>query len=236
MIAALLTKTAIEEILRFESSNQFGNRITTEAVTIGGAQMSSGHADTQNKPDVAVAIARRWFDIEGVQAIAEAVIITVRLLCFARFCTAKATSATGKSTTSEFTSKNCSPVSTHWADDTHALAAGTAKALVATRASTWYFITVDIAFGAALQRDAAQVIEANGGKILGSLRHPVETTDFSSFVLQAQGSGAKEIGLISAGNDLVKAMALTVGSFVSQTYPQILAGCGLCTKPRVFGG
>jgi branched-chain amino acid transport system substrate-binding protein len=191
---------------------------------VDGRKVEIVHADTQNKPDVAVAIARRWFDVEGVQAIVD---LPVTPVAYAVQTLAKQSNRTviiTASATSEFTSKNCSPESTHWADDTHALAAGTAKALAATGASTWYFITVDIAFGAALQRDAAQVIEANGGKVLGSLRHPVGTTDFSSFVLQAQGSGAKEIGLISVGNDLVNAIKQAGEFGVGRDGTQSLAG------------
>jgi branched-chain amino acid transport system substrate-binding protein len=171
-----------------------------------GRKIEIVHADTQNKPDIAVSIARRWFDTEGVQAIVDLPVTPVAYAVQDLARQSNRTVMITASAASEFTSKNCSPVSTHWADDTHALAAGTAKSLMAGGASTWYFITVDIAFGAALQRDATQVIEANGGKVLGSLRHPVGTTDFSSFVLQAQNSGAKEIGLVSVGNDLVNAV------------------------------
>jgi branched-chain amino acid transport system substrate-binding protein len=191
---------------------------------VNGRKLEIVHADTQNKPDVAVAIARRWFDIEGVQAIVD---LPVTPVAYAVQNLAKQSNRAvmiTASAASEFTSKNCSPVSTHWADDTHALAAGTAKALAATGASTWYFITVDIAFGASLQRDATQVIEANGGKVLGSLRHPVGTTDFSSFVLQAQGSGAKEIGLISVGNDLVNAIKQAGEFGIGRDGTQSLAG------------
>ena len=105
--------------------------------------------------------------------------------------------------TSDFTQKRCSPVSTHWADDSHALAAGTAKAISDAGAKSWYFLTVDIAFGAALQHDATEVIEASGGKVVGFAKHPINNPDFSSLLLQAQGSGAEKIGLASVGGDLV---------------------------------
>ena len=108
------------------------------------------------------------------------------------------------SATSDITAKFCSPTLTHWADDTHALAGGTAKALIdQPGGKTWYFIAVDIAFGAALQRDATEVIEAAGGKVVGSTRHPTNAGDFSSLVIQAQNSKAPMIGLASVGADLV---------------------------------
>jgi branched-chain amino acid transport system substrate-binding protein len=107
---------------------------------------------------------------------------------------------------SEFTTKTPSPVSSHWADDTHALAAGTAEAIAARGPAKWFFITVDISFGAALQRDATEVIERTGGKVLGSVRHPTNNADFSSHLLQAQSSGADYIGLCSVGGDFVTLM------------------------------
>jgi branched-chain amino acid transport system substrate-binding protein len=191
---------------------------------ISGRKIEVVHADTRNKPDVAVAVARRWFDTEGVQAIID---LPVTPVAYAVQELAKQSNRTvmiTASAASEFTSKNCSPVSTHWADDTHALAAGTAKALMATGASSWYFVTVDIAFGAALQRDATEVIEASGGKVLGSVRHPVGTADFSSLLLQAQQSGAKEIGLMSVGNDLVNAVKQAGEFGVGHDGKQSLAG------------
>ena len=164
------------------------------------------HADTLNKPDVAAGIARRWFDNEGVAAIVD---LPVTPVAFAVQELAKQKNRTvmiNAAATSDFTAKACSPVSTHWADDTNALAAGTAKAIMAGGPQNWYFITVDIAFGAALQRDATAVIEAAGGKVLGSARHPVNNADFSSLLLQAQASQAQRIGLASVGGDLVNAI------------------------------
>lgn len=170
---------------------------------VKGRKVEIVHADTLNKPDVAAGIARRWFDTEGVSAIVD---LPVTPVAFAVQSLAKEKNRSvliTASATSDFTFKACSPVSTHWADDSHALAAGTAQAIMAGGGASWYFITVDIAFGAALQRDATEVIEAKGGKVLGSSRHPVALADFASLLLQAQNSKAEKIGLASVGGDLV---------------------------------
>ncbi len=135
--------------------------------SVKGHKIEIVDADTQNKPDVAAAVARRWFDTEGVSAVVD---LPVTPVAFAVQDIAKQKNRTvmvTASAASEFTSKACSAVSTHWADDTHALAAGTARALSADGGKTWFFLTVDIAFGAALQREATAVIEASGGKVLG---------------------------------------------------------------------
>jgi branched-chain amino acid transport system substrate-binding protein len=174
--------------------------------TVKGRKIEIIHADTQNKPDVAAAIARRWYENENVSAIVD---LPVTPIAFAVQQLAKQKNKTvmiTASATADFTSKTCSPTSTHWADDSHALAAGTAKAIMAAGGKSWYFITVDIAFGAALQRDATEVIEAGGGKVVGYSKHPVGNVDFASLLLKAQASGAERIGLASVGNDLVNAI------------------------------
>lgn len=169
-----------------------------------GRKIEIVHADTQNKPDIASNIARRWFDTDGVSAIVD---LPVTPVAYAVLELARAKSKSvliTASATSDITSKFCAPTMTHWADDTHALAGGTARALLdQPGGKSWYFIAVDIAFGAALQRDATEVIEAGGGKVVGSTRHPVNASDFSSLVLQAQNSKAGMIGLASVGADLV---------------------------------
>ncbi len=174
--------------------------------TVKGHKIEIVHADTQNKPDVAAAIARRWYENEGVSAIVD---LPVTPIAFAVQQLAKQMSKTvmiTASATADFTSKTCSPTSTHWADDSHALAAGTARAIMAEGGKSWYFITVDITFGAALQRDATEVIEAGGGKVVGFSKHPVGNVDFASLLLKAQASDAERIGLASVGNDLVSAI------------------------------
>ncbi|HYZ61154.1 MAG TPA: ABC transporter substrate-binding protein [Acetobacteraceae bacterium] len=171
--------------------------------TVRGKRIEIVHADTQNKPDVASTVARRWFDSEKVDAVIDLPVTPIALAVQEIAKQKNRTVMITASAASEFTSKFCSPVSTHWADDTHALAAGTARALVAQGGGTWFFITVDQTFGLALERDATEVVKAAGGKVLGAVRHPIGATDYSSLLLQAQASGAKVVGLASVGGDLV---------------------------------
>ena len=171
--------------------------------TVRGHPIEIVHADTQNKPDIASATARRWFDSEGVDAVIDLPVTPIALAVQDLARQKNRTVMITASAASEFTSKFCSPVSTHWADDTHALAAGTAQAVLEGGGKSWFFITVDMAFGQALERDATTVIRANGGTVVGSARHPIGATDYSSLLLQAQSSGAQVIGLASVGNDLV---------------------------------
>jgi len=128
------------------------------------------------------------------------------------------------SAASEFTSKFCSPVSTHWADDTHALTAGAARALLAAGGDTWFFITVDQAFGLALERDATAIVTANGGRVLGTVRHPIGASDYSSLLLQAQASGAKVVALASVGGDLVNVLKQANEFGLRNSGKQTLAG------------
>ena len=108
--------------------------------------------------------------------------------------------------TSDFTAKTCSPISTHWGDDTHALTAGTARAVMERGGKSWYFITVDHAFGNALQAEAAKIVTGAGGKVLGTARHPIATADYSSFLLQAQAMSPDVVALASVGDDFTKAV------------------------------
>ena len=167
-----------------------------------GRKIEIVHGNTLNKPDVAAAVARRWFDVEGVDMITD---LPVTPIAFAVQAIAKEKNKTVMITaaaTTDITSKRCAIGSSHWADDTHAMAAGVAKAISQTGAKSWYFLTVDTAFGAALQAAATKVIEALGGKVLGAAKYPINSPDFSSLLLQAQGSGAEKIGLVSVGGDL----------------------------------
>src|SRR4051794_22677150 len=174
--------------------------------SVRGKKVEIVHADTQNKPDVASTVARRWFDSEKVDAVIDLPVTPIALAVQEIAKQKNRTVMITASAASEFTTKFCSPVSTHWADDTHALAAGTARALLAQGGDSWFFITVDQAFGIALERDATDVIKAGGGKVLGSVKHPIGATDFSSLLLQAQSSGAKVVGMTSVGNDLVNVL------------------------------
>jgi len=171
--------------------------------TVRGKPIEIVHADTLNKPDVASATARRWFDADGVDAIIDLPVTPIALAVQEIAKQKNRTVMITAAAASEFTSKLCSPVSTHWADDTHALTAGGARALLAAGGDTWFFITVDQAFGLALERNATAIVKDGGGRVLGTVRHPIGNADYSSLLLQAQASGAKVIGLASVGGDLV---------------------------------
>ena len=163
-------------------------------------------ADHQNKPDVGSQIARQWYDSEGVDAIVDVPTSSVAL------AVSEVTKQKGKAfldtgaATSDLTGKACSPNTVHWLYDTWNLAHGTGSAIVKTGGKTWFFITADYAFGHALERDTAEVVKANGGKVLGAVRHPLATQDFSSFLLQAQASKAQVIGLANAGGDTINSI------------------------------
>jgi branched-chain amino acid transport system substrate-binding protein len=163
-------------------------------------------ADHQNKPDVASAIARRWFDVEKVDAVVDlpvtAIALAVQSVAKEKAKTVMITAAA----TSDITSKLCTPVSSHWTDDTQALTAGTARAVFERGGKSWYFITVDHVFGHALQKQATEVVEKLGGKVIGTSRHPIGTSDYSSFLVQAQASGADVVALASVGDDFTKAV------------------------------
>ncbi|HMK79223.1 MAG TPA: ABC transporter substrate-binding protein [Xanthobacteraceae bacterium] len=163
-------------------------------------------ADHLEKVDVAAAIAQKWFDVDGVDAIADlpntGVVLALQEIARVR----KKTLLVSGAASVEITGKSCSPFTTHWTDDTFALANGTARVVTRKGADTWFFLTADYRFGYDLERDAAATIEALGGRVLGSVRFPLNTNDFSSFLLQAQASGAKIIGLASAGADTINAI------------------------------
>jgi branched-chain amino acid transport system substrate-binding protein len=174
--------------------------------TVLGKKIEVVSADHQNKPDVGSSIARQWFDEQGVQMITDLTTSSVALAVqeVAREKN-KAILITGAAS-SDLTGKNCAPTSVHWAYDTTALANGTGTAVVKAGGDTWFFITADYAFGHALQKDTAAVVEANGGKVLGSVNVPLNTADFSSYLLQAQASKAKVIGLANAGGDTINSI------------------------------
>ena len=158
-------------------------------------------SDHQNKPDVGVGIARKWFDEDKIDVIADVPNSAVALAVAAVVKEKNGVYLNSGAATSDLTGRACTPNTVHWTYDTYTLANGTGKAVVKAGGDTWFFITADYAFGHALQRDTSAVVEANGGKILGSVNVPLNTPDFSSFVLQAQASGAKIIGLANAGGD-----------------------------------
>jgi branched-chain amino acid transport system substrate-binding protein len=162
--------------------------------------------DHQNKPDIASSLANSWFDVDKVDVIVDLV----------NSGTALAVSEVGKlknkpvlvsgAASSDLTGAKCNANTIHWVYDTWNLANGTGKAVVKTGGNTWFFLTADYAFGQALERDTAAVVEANGGKVVGKVRVPINTNDFSSFLLQAQASKAKVIGLANAGGDTINSI------------------------------
>jgi branched-chain amino acid transport system substrate-binding protein len=163
-------------------------------------------ADHQNKADVGTNIVNQWVDVEKVDMIADVPNSGVALaISEVTKQKNKVFMASGPAS-SDLTGPKCSPNTVHWTYDTWMLANGTGKAIVKNGGDTWFFLTSDYAFGHALERDTAAVVEANGGKVLGKVRHPINTNDFSSFLLQAQSSKAKIIGLANAGGDTINAI------------------------------
>ena len=158
-------------------------------------------ADHQNKPDLATSIARRWYDSDGVDMITELTTSSVALAVQELSKEKKKIDIVVGAATSALTGSACSPYGFHWAFDTHALAVGTGGALVKTGGDTWFFLTADYAFGYALEKDTSDIVVANGGKVLGSVHVPLNSSDFSSFLLQAQPSKAKIVALANAGRD-----------------------------------
>src|SRR6266571_2244975 len=163
-------------------------------------------ADHQNKADIGSQIASKWYDADKVDVIVDVPNSGVALAVNQITRDKKKAFLISSAASSDLTGKACSPNTVHWTYDTWALANGTGNALVKGGADTWFFITADYAFGLALERDVEAVVTKNGGKVLGKVRHPLNTQDFSSFLLQAQASKAKIIGLANAGGDTTNAI------------------------------
>jgi branched-chain amino acid transport system substrate-binding protein len=163
-------------------------------------------ADHQNKPDVGSNIARQWFDTENVDVILDVPTSSVALAVNDIAREKNKIFINSGAAASDLTGAKCSPNTVHWTYDTWQLANGTGGAMVKQGGDTWFFVTADYAFGHALERDTAAVVEKAGGKVLGSVKTPFPGTDFSSFLLQAQSSGAKVIGLANAGGDTINSM------------------------------
>src|SRR6201991_4126937 len=166
-----------------------------------GQKIEMVTADHQNKPDLATSIARRWYDAEGVDMITELTTSSVALAVQGLSKEKKKIDIVVGAATSAITGSACTAYGFHWAFDTHALAVGTGGALVKTGGDTWCFLTADDAFGYALEKDTSDIVTTNGCKVLGSVRVPLSSSDFSSFLLQAQSSKAKIVGLANAGLD-----------------------------------
>jgi branched-chain amino acid transport system substrate-binding protein len=180
-------------------------------------------ADHQNKPDIASGTARKWFDTEGVDMIADGAASSAGFAILEVARQKNKIFVISGPGSSDFTGKSCSPISFHFNYDTYALSKLTSEAVTKAGGNTWYFISADYAFGHALQRDATKFIEAAGGKVIGSAAHPLGTTDMASFLLQAQGSKAKVVGLATSGAD-VQTTIKQAGEFGIVESGQQLAG------------
>ena len=163
-------------------------------------------ADHQNKPDVGVNIARQWADKDKVDNVVGVLSSGVALAVAGVAKEKNLAYMNSGAAASDLTNSACTPNTVHWTYDTYLLANGTGKAVVKSGGDSWFFLTADYAFGHALERDTTDVIKANNGKVLGSVRHPLNSADFSSFLLQAQASKAKIIGLANAGGDTTNAI------------------------------
>jgi branched-chain amino acid transport system substrate-binding protein len=163
-------------------------------------------ADHLNKPDVGVNVARQWIDVEKVDAVVDTPTSSVALAVSNLVRDKNAILINSGGASADITGKACTPNTLSVTYDTYMLANGTGKALTKAGGDTWFFLTSDYAFGHALERDTAAVVTANGGKVLGAVKHPLNTSDFSSFLLQAQSSTAKVVGLANAGGDTTNAI------------------------------
>jgi len=171
-----------------------------------GVPVAIVSADHQNKPDVGSNIVRQWIDRDGVDVIVDVPTSSVALAVNEIVREKNKVFLVSGAATSDLTGPKCSPNTVHWTYDTWALAHGTGSAVVKAGGDTWFFLTADYAFGHALERDTSEVVKASGGKVLGAVRHPLNTSDFSSFLLQAQASKAKIIGLANAGGDTINSI------------------------------
>lgn len=174
--------------------------------TVLGKPIQVIFADHQHKADVGTTIARQWFDTDKVDAIVDVPNSAVALAIQSLARDKKRIVMYSGAGTTALTNEQCSPYGFHWTYDTYAVSHGTASAVVKAGGNTWFMLASDYAFGHQLQKDATDVVEANGGKVLGAVRHPLNNADFSSFLLRAQASGAKVIGIANAGNDTVNAI------------------------------
>ncbi len=174
--------------------------------TVLGKKIEIVFADHQNKPDIGSTVVNRWIDVEQVDAVMDVPTSSVALATQEITKNKNRVHIVSTGATSDLTGKACSPTGIHWTYDTYALANGTGRAVVQQGGDTWFFLTADYAFGHALERDTEAVVRQMGGKVVGKVRHPFPNQDFSSFLLQAQASKAKIIGLANAGGDTINAI------------------------------
>lgn len=207
--SAVAARMAVEDFLA--ATNSKG--VTAEVIT----------ADHQNKPDVGSSIARQWYEKDGVDAILDVPTSSVALAVSQITRDQNKIFINSGAAASDLTGSRCSPNTVHWTYDTIQLANVTGSAIVKQGGDTWYFVTADYAFGHALERDTTAVVQKNGGKVIGSVKAPFPTSDFSSFLLQAQSSGAKVVALANAGSDTINSIK-QAGEFGLTQQGQSLAG------------
>ncbi|WP_164496356.1 ABC transporter substrate-binding protein [Ferruginivarius sediminum] len=174
--------------------------------TVNGKAIEILSADHQNKPDVGSNIVREWIDVEGVDVVVDVPTSSVALAVQQVTSEKDTAFLVNGAATTRLTNEDCAATGVHYTYDTYSLAIGTGKAIVEEGGDSWFFITADYAFGHSLEEDTSNVIKENGGEVLGAVRHPLSSSDFSSYLLQAQGSGAKVIGLANAGSDTTNAI------------------------------
>jgi branched-chain amino acid transport system substrate-binding protein len=189
---------------------------------VNGVPIQLIFADHQNKADIAAAKAREWFDTQQVDMIGDVAASATALAALEVAKQKNRIIMFNGPGTNRLTNENCTPVSVHYTYDTYALAAGTGRGVLKTGGDSWFFLTADYAFGHSLEKDVTDAVKAGGGRILGSVRHPLNAQDFSSFLLQAQGSKAKIIGLANAGGDTINAIKAANEFGITKT--QSLAG------------
>jgi branched-chain amino acid transport system substrate-binding protein len=173
---------------------------------VAGKPIQVIDADFAEKPDLAAAIARQWFDVDKVDVIADMPVSSAALAVQEISRAKKKTVLVAGAATSTLTGKACSPFSTHWADDSYVLGSAVVEGMAKEQGDSWFFLAVDYALGSSLQKDASEAIARAGGKVLGGVRFPLGSSDLASFLLQAQSSGAKVVGIASIGRDTVNAV------------------------------
>jgi branched-chain amino acid transport system substrate-binding protein len=210
------------------AAEDFGGKVRGKPIEIISA-------DHQNKPDVGTAIIRKWFDTESVDAVTDLPLSSIALAAQEIARQKKKTLLISGGATSDLYGKACSPYSTLWSDDTYTLAATTAKAILDNGGKEWFFVTVDYALGHALERDATSIINANGGKVLGAVRHPLGQPDLASFLLQAQSSKSKVIGLANVGSDTSNTLKQAKEFGISQGGQSVVAFLYFLTDVHAVG-
>jgi branched-chain amino acid transport system substrate-binding protein len=212
----------------FQDTNGMGS---VEAARMAAEDFNGGaknikveivYADHQNKADVGSAIVRKWLDVDGVDAVVDVPNSAVGLTINSLLRDSRMTFLASSTASSDLTGKACSPNTIQWVNDAWATGT-TAAAMLSQGGKDWYFITVDYALGKGIEAEASKYIEAHGGKVLGSSRHPLGTSDFASFLLQAQGSKAQVIGLANAGGDTINAVKQAAEFGIQQSGQRLVA-------------